>query len=208
VRVIAGRYKFVFWRSFRQLVAHLSTSIPLVSVVAVTLVSVVIPFGVARAGLASCVVDTVRAALSTGLAANNTLLVEDAVRASHPGGSAIDPVPAIEQLAVACASKLVDELGAYLASIAPRLAVAFRASLDRAVSTRVRCVDVVLCDATVIFGKFTWSVACLSVLVGCFDDLLSGSLSKRSAELLGSHLGCSCKAHEERSCKSFHVLSY
>jgi len=208
VRVIAGRYKFVFWRSFRQLVAHLSNGIPLVSIVAVTVVSGLIPFGVARAGLASCVVDTVRAALSTGLAANNTLLVEDAVRASHPGGSAIDPVPAIEQLAVACASKLVDELGAYLASIAPRLAVAFRASLDRAVSTRVRCVDVVLCDATVIFGKFTWSVACLSVLVGCFDDLLSGSLSKRSAELLGSHLGCSCKAHEERSCKSFHVLSY
>jgi len=207
VRVIAGRYKFVFWRSFRQLVAHLSNGIPLVSIVAVTVVSGLIPFGVARAGLASCVVDTVRAALSTGLAAI-TLLVEDAVRASHPGGSAIDPVPAIEQLAVACASKLVDELGAYLASIAPRLAVAFRASLDRAVSTRVRCVDVVLCDATVIFGKFTWSVACLSVLVGCFDDLLSGSLSKRSAELLGSHLGCSCKAHEERSCKSFHVLSY
>lgn len=207
MRVIAGRYKFVFWRSFRQLVAHLSNGIPLVSIVAVTVVSGLIPFGVARAGLASCVVDTVRAALSTGLAAI-TLLVEDAVRASHPGGSAIDPVPAIEQLAVACASKLVDELGAYLASIAPRLAVAFRASLDRAVSTRVRCVDVVLCDATVIFGKFTWSVACLSVLVGCFDDLLSGSLSKRSAELLGSHLGCSCKAHEERSCKSFHVLSY
>jgi hypothetical protein len=86
--------------------------------------------------------------------------------------------------------------------------VTFRASLDCAVGTRVRCVGVVLCDATVIFGKFAFPVASLSVLVGCSDDLLSGSLSKRSAELLGSHLGCSCKAHEERSCKSFHFLSY
>jgi hypothetical protein len=87
--------------------------------------------------------------------------------------------------------------------------VTFRASLDCTVDTRARCVFVVLCDATVIFGKLTFLfLASLSVLVGCCDDLLSGSLSKRSAELLGSHLGCSCYAHEERSCKSFHFLSY
>lgn len=75
---MAGRDTFVFWRDFRLLYAFFSTSIPRVSMVTVTLVSLTIPFGVAGAGLTSCVVDAVQAALSTGFAAI-TLLVEDAV---------------------------------------------------------------------------------------------------------------------------------
>jgi hypothetical protein len=75
---MAGRDSFVFWRDFRLLYASLSTSIPRESMVTVTLVSFTIPFGVVSTGLASCVVDTVQATLSTGLAAI-TSLVEDAV---------------------------------------------------------------------------------------------------------------------------------